>query len=217
MQMDASTESRRSYHSPRRQQQARLTRSAILDAALALFVERGYLATSLADIAQAAGVALTTVQAVFGTKPKLLAALWDVTIAGDDEAIPVADRAWFQEMLQEPDPRRQLELHARNSRRVKHRAGALMEVIHRAAQADPEIGERWRVMQDEFLENQALVVESLATKGALRPEVDVRQVAETLWTLNHPSLYHLLVHERGWSEERYEQWLADAFVHQLLR
>lgn len=206
----------RPYHSPRRQEQARLTRRAILDAALALFVERGYLATSLADVAQRAGVALTTIQAIFGTKPRLLAALWDRVIGGDEAALPVAEREWFRAVVEEPDARRQLALHARNSRQVKHRAGALMEVIHRAAQADSEIGERWQVMQNEFLENQALVAASLAAKGALRADLDVHQAAEMLWTLNHPSMYHLLVYERGWTEERYEEWLADAFVRQLL-
>ncbi len=214
--MKSSVESRRPYHSPRRQEQARQTRRAILDAALPLFVERGYPGTSLADIARAAGVALKTVQAIFGTKAKLLSALWDVTVAGDDAAISVAERAWFREMLGEPDARRQLELGARIARRIKHRAGALMEVIHRAAQADPEIRERWQQMQNQFLENQAMVAKSLAAKGALRADLEVADAAEIIWTLNHPSIYHLLVRERGWSEERYEHWLADAFIRQLL-
>jgi AcrR family transcriptional regulator len=215
--MKSRVESRRPYHSPRRQEQARLTQRAILDAALPLFVERGYAGTSLADIAQAAGVALKTVQAIFGTKAKLLSALWDVTVAGDDAAISVAERAWFREMLGEPDARRQLELGARVARRIKHRVGALTEVVRRAAQADPEIGDLWQQMQDQFLENQTMLAESLAAKGALRGGLDVAEVAEMLGTLNHPSVYYLLVYERGWSEERYEQWLADVFIHQLLR
>jgi AcrR family transcriptional regulator len=215
--MKSSTNSRRPYRSPRRQEQARLTRRAILDAALPLFVERGYAGTSLADIAQAAGVALKTVQAVFGTKAKLLSALWDVTVVGDDEANPVAERAWFREMMEEPDARRQLELGARVARRIKHRVGALTEVIRRAAQTDPEIGDLWQLFQDQYLENQTMMAESLAAKGALRDGLNVAGAAEMLWTLNHPSVYYLLVYERGWSEERYEQWLTDVFVHQLLR
>jgi AcrR family transcriptional regulator len=214
--MKSSAESRRPYHSPRRQEQARLTRRAILDAALPLFIERGYAGTSLADIAQAACVALKTVQAVFGTKAKLLSALWEVTVAGDDEAIPVAERAWFRDMLEEPDARRQLVLGARIATRIKHRVGALTEVIRRAAQTDPEIGGLWQLFQDQYLANQTMMAESLAAKGALRDGLDVADAAEMLWTLNHPSVYYLLVYERGWSEERYEQWLADAFVHQLL-
>jgi AcrR family transcriptional regulator len=215
--MKSRVESRRPYHSPRRQEQARLTRRAILDAALPLFIEYGYAGTSLADIAQAAGVALKTVQAVFGTKAKLLSALWDVTVVGDDEAIPVAERAWFWEMLTEPDARRQLELGARVATRIKHRVGALTEVIRRAAQADPEISDLWHLFQGQFLANQTMMAESLAAKGVLRDGLEVAEAAEMLWTLNHPSVYYLLVYERGWSEERYEHWLADAFVHQLLR
>jgi hypothetical protein len=94
--------------------------------------------------------------------------------------------------------------------------GALTEVIRRAAQTDPEIGDLWQLFQDQFLENQAMMAESLAAKGALRESLDVADAAEMLWTLNHPSVYYLLVYERGWSEEKYERWLADAFVHQLL-
>lgn len=216
MESRAALPSRRPYHSPRRQEQARLTRRAILDAALPLFVARGYAATSLADIAQAAGVALKTVQAVFGTKAKLLSALWDVSVVGDDAAIAVAQRAWFREALAEPDARRQLQLVARHGVQVKRRVGALAEVIRRAAPADPEIAALWQQMQDQFLENQAMVAQSLAAKGALRADLEVPEAAEQLWTLNHPALYHLLIYERGWSEERYESWLADAFIRQLL-
>jgi AcrR family transcriptional regulator len=205
--MKSSVQSRRPYHSPRRQEQARLTRRAILDAALPLFVECGYAGTSLADIAQGAGVALKTVQAVFGTKAKLLSALWDVTVVGDDEAIPLAERTWFREMLEEPDARRQLELGARIATQIKHRVGALTEVIRRAAHADPEIGNLWQLFQDQYLENQTMVAQSLAANGALRDGLDVADAAEMLWTLNHPSVYYLLVYERGWSEERYERWL----------
>jgi hypothetical protein len=95
--------------------------------------------------------------------------------------------------------------------------GALTEVVRRAAQSDPEIGERWQLMQDQFLVNQRMVAESLAAKGALRADLDTADAVEIIWALNHPSLYYLVVFERGWSEERYESWLAEAFICQLLR
>jgi AcrR family transcriptional regulator len=217
MEYVSSPKSRRPYHSPHRQEQARQTRRAILDAALRLFVRRGYSGASLAEIAQEAGVSLKTVEAAFGTKAKLLAALWDVSVVGDDEAVSLAERAWFREMLAEPDPRRQLALHARNARQIKQRVGALIEVVRVAAWSDPEIGARWRLIQDQFMENQRMVAESLAAKGALRPGLDAAGAAETLWMLNHPSVYCLAVFERAWSDDRYEDWLADAFIHQLLR
>jgi AcrR family transcriptional regulator len=143
MESESSAKSRRPYHSPRRQEQARQTRRAILEAARPLFIQRGYSGTSMGDIAQAAGVSLKTLEAIFGTKAKLLSALRDVSIAGDDEAVTLAERAHFREMLEEPGPQRQLALFAQISCRIKHRTAALNEVIRRAAQADGEIGELW--------------------------------------------------------------------------
>jgi AcrR family transcriptional regulator len=217
MTLESSTRSRRPYHSPRLQEQRRQTRLAILEAARSLFIERGYAGTSMGDIAAAARVSIKTVEAAFGTKAKLLAALWDVSVVGDAESVSLAERTWFQEMLNEPDPRRQLALHARNARRIKHGIGALSEVVRRAAQSDPEIAERWQLIQDQFLGNQRMVAESLVAKGALRAELDTANAVEIIWTLNHPAVYYLVVFERGWSEEQYEHWLADAFISQLLR
>jgi AcrR family transcriptional regulator len=207
----------RSYHSPLRQEQARQTRRAILDAALPLFVECGYAGTSMGDIARAAAVSIKTVEAIFGTKAKLLVALRDVTIVGDDQAIPLAERPWFQEMLAEPEPRRQLRLFAQGTCRIKHRTARLNEVIRRAAPGDPEIGQLWQVVQEQMMADLRMVAERLAAKGVLREQLDLAQAAEILWLLNHPSVYYLAIVERGWPEEQFEQWLADAFIHQLLR
>ena len=216
MELESSPKSRRSYHSPYRQEQARHTRLAILEAARPLLIERGYAGTSMGDIARAAGVSIKTVEAIFGTKAQLLTVLRDISIAGDDDTIPVAERAWYQEMLEEPDPRRQLALFAQGSCRIKKRTAALNEVIRRAAQIDPEIGELWQIFQEQYMADQRPVAKTLAAKGALRAGMDAIEAAEIIGLLNHPSVYYLGVFERAWSEERYEQWLADAFVQQLL-
>lgn len=171
----------------------------------------------MTDIAQRAGVSLRTVEAIFGTKAKLLTALRDVTIVGDDEAIPVAERSWFREMLDEPDPRHQLQLFVEVTCRIKNRTARLNEVIRRAASSDPEIGHLWQVIQEQLMADLRLVVERLAAKGALRKELDVVQASKILWLLNHPSVYYLAIVEGEWTEEQFEQWLADAFVHELLR
>ena len=128
----------------------------------------------------------------------------------------MGERGWFREVVEEPDPERQLRLNARNSRMVKVRAGALMEVIRSAAPADPGVGALWERIQAEFYENQRSVVESLHEKGSLRPGLDVDRASDILWTLNHPALYPLLVRERGWTPERYEEWLGDVLCEQLL-
>src|SRR5215207_6659023 len=97
---------RRSYHSPRRQQQAAATRRSILDAAQRLFEEHGYPATTMEQVAAEAGVALKTVYSAFATKSGLLRALWDLRLKGDADDAPVAERPRYREVLDEPDPQR---------------------------------------------------------------------------------------------------------------
>jgi AcrR family transcriptional regulator len=206
----------RPYDSPLRRRQAAATRRQILLAALELFERDGYAATSIAAIAAAAGVSPKTVYLACETKSGVLRALWHLLLRGEAEDVPVGAQAWFQEVLDEPDPHRQLALDMRNSRIVKVRAGAVMEVIRGAAAGDPEIGALWERIQTEFHANQRAVVQSLADKRALKPGLDVDSAADILWSLNHPSLYRLLTVERGWSPERYEQWTTELLRSQLL-
>jgi AcrR family transcriptional regulator len=205
---------RRRYDSPRRREQAEATRRDILAAAQRLFEAHGYAATTMAAIAAEAGVALKTVYVAFETKSGLLRALWHLVLRDDLDEVPVGEQAWFREVLAEPDPERQLRLNGRNSRIVKERAGALMEVIRAAAPSDPEIGALWQRIESEFHANQRAVVESLARKDVLKGDVDA--AADVLWALNHPSLYALLANGRGWTPERYEAWLGDLLCAQLL-
>src|SRR4051812_38686239 len=130
---------KRSYDSPRRREQAAATRSDILRSAQRLFVQQGYAATTVAAIAADAGVALKTVYSVFESKAGVLRALWNVLLRDDDADVPVMHRSWFREVLDEPDPTRQLELNARNSRVVKSRIGPALEVIRHGAPLDPDI------------------------------------------------------------------------------
>jgi AcrR family transcriptional regulator len=207
---------RRRYDSPRRREQAAATRMDILEAAQRLFERQGYSGTSMAAIAAEAQVAVKTVYLAFETKRGVLLALWHLLLRGDEEPIPVGERAWFQEVVEEPNPARQLRLNARNSRIVKERAGALMEILRNAAPADPELEALWNRIQAEFYDNQRSIVEVLERKNALKAGLDVSRATDILWALNHPSLYRLLVGDRGWTPERYEEWLADAFCSELL-
>jgi AcrR family transcriptional regulator len=207
---------RRRYDSTRRRAQAAVTRRAILAAAQRLFERDGYTATSMAAVAREAGVAVKTVYLAFETKGGLMRAVWHLLLRGDDDAAPVANREWYLEVLNETDPVRRLELNARNAVAVKTRAGALWEAIRTAAPADPDVAELWRRIQTEFHDNQRAVVKGLAETGSLRPELDVDSATDILWTINHPSTYWLLVGERGWSTERFAEWLAATFREQLL-
>ena len=208
--------SRRRYHSPLRVEQAAATRRGILEAAQRLFEREGYSATSMAAIAAQANVSLKTVYVTFETKSGLLRALWHMLLRGDEDAVPVGERPWFRAVLDEPDSERQLRLNVRNARLVRARVGPLLQVVRRAASADPEIDELWTRIQAEFYDNQQSVVEVLHEKKALRPGLDVARAADILWSLNHPDLYWLLVNERGWTPDQHEEWLADLLCEQLL-
>jgi AcrR family transcriptional regulator len=208
--------SRRPYHSPRRRQQAAATRQAVLDAAERLFVRDGYPATTMEAIAGEADVSVKTVYLPFSTKSGLLRALWDLRLKGDGEDAPVAQHEWFREVMEEPDPRRKLQINARNSRLAKIRIGALFEVIRGAAEIDADCGALWQLIQTDFHANQQTIVESIARAGGLRRGLDVARATDILWTLNHPDVWALLAGKRGWSPHAYETWLAESSCAQLL-
>jgi AcrR family transcriptional regulator len=206
----------RRYDSPRRREQAAATRREILEAAQRLFERQGYAATTMAAIAAEAGVALKTVYVAFETKSGVLRALWHLLLRGDEEDAPITERPWYREVLAEPEPERQLRLGAHNSRLVKERAATLMGVIRSAAAANADIEGLWARIESDFYVNQRAIVEVLDAKGALRDGLDVARAADIMWTLNHPDLWHLLVGQRGWTPEAWEQWFADTVCDQLL-
>jgi AcrR family transcriptional regulator len=206
----------RRYNSPRRREQAAATRTAILEAAQRLFEQQGYAATTIAAIAAEAEVASKTVYLAFETKAGVLRALWNTQLRGDLQDIPIPEREWYRETVEEPDPERQLLLNARNSRAVKTRIGSVAEVIRTAAPAEPELAALWDRMQAEFHAAQGAIVESLAEKKALRRGLDVERATDILWALNHPDVWQLLVRERGWTPEEWERWFADSSRSQLL-
>ncbi len=207
----------RSYNSSRRREQAAATRRDILGAAQRLFERQGYAATTMAAIAAESGVALKTVYLAFETKSGVLRALWNHLLRGDEGEAPVAERSWYREVVEEPDPQRQLRLNARNSRAAKTRIAGVLKVIREAAPVEPDTGALWERIQTEFHANQRVIVERLAERKALRRGLDVDRATDILWTLNHPDVWQLLVGERGWTPEQYEQWFGDTACAQLLR
>jgi AcrR family transcriptional regulator len=215
--MAEGVKSKRRYHSPRRQEQAAATRRSILEAAQRLFERHGYPATTMEAIATEAGVALKTVYVAFETKSRLLRALWDLLLKGDQDEAAVAERPWYRQILEEPDAERQLRLTARNSRAVKQRIAALLEVIRDAAPVDADIAALWSLIQSDFYDNQRVIVESIHTKKRLRRGLDVTHATDILWTLNHPDLWLLLVGKRGWRPDQFEQWFGDTACSQLLQ
>jgi AcrR family transcriptional regulator len=208
---------KRRYDSPLRREQAAATRRRILKAAQPLLERDGYTSTSMAAIAAAAAVSLKTVYLAFETKSGLLHALWHLLLRGDEEPVPVGERAWFRAVLEEPQPERKLRLNVHNATTVRARIGPLLQVLRDAAPTEPEISELWTQIQAEFYDNQHAVVVDLDERKALRPGLDVTRATDILWTLNHPDVYRLLVTERAWAPDEHEEWLADLLCSQLLR
>jgi AcrR family transcriptional regulator len=207
---------KRRYESTRRREQAQATRRAVLAVAQRRFEQDGYAATTIADVAREAGVSSKTVYLAFESKGGLLRAVWNLLLRGEHDDRPIAEQGWYLDMLDETDPQRQLRLNARNSAAGKQRISRILEVIRSAAASDEDIEALWRRIQSDYRVNQRAIVERLAANGGLSPALDVDRATDVLWTINHPNVWQLLVVERGWTPEQYEQWTADAACRELL-
>ena len=214
--MSESVKRRRAYDSPRRREQARATRNAVLEAARALFIERGYVATTIDAIAALAKVAPETVYAVFGTKRSILAELVDVSVAGGDEAPPIFAQPWVQEMRDEPDPRRRLQILAGNGRAILERRAAIDEVVRSAAAADPEIATLWERGKAQRYAGQRAALEMVMGAASPRDSIDLETAADILYAIGSPETYRILVVDRGWSGSRFARWYGETLARLLL-
>ncbi|KAB8164642.1 TetR family transcriptional regulator [Streptomyces sp. 3MP-14] len=198
-----------------RAERTRRTRERIVAAARELFVERGYGATSLREVADRAGVAVQTVYFVFGNKRALYKDVVDTSIAGDAEPVATMDRPWFREACAAPTAAGQLRLHARGTGAVLARVAPITPMMAAAAATDPEIAAQWPEGPDPRLTVQRAAAEALVGKPGARPGLTVEAAADVLFGLLSPELYLLFVRDRGWSQERWEEWAVDALTAQL--
>jgi AcrR family transcriptional regulator len=207
---------RRRYISPRRQAQAEQTRRAIIEAARALFEQHGYVATTMAAIAERAEVSLETVYAAAGTKPALVRLLVETAISGVDEPVAAEERDYVRAVRAEPDAARKLAIYAGAVRRVQARMAPLFRILQAAAPSQPELAALWTEIAERRSRNMRLFAAELAETGQMREDVSVEEAADIIWATNAAEFYTLLVHERGWEPERFERWLADAWRRLLL-
>jgi TetR/AcrR family transcriptional regulator, regulator of autoinduction and epiphytic fitness len=200
----------------RRQRRARQTRQRILTAAAELFARQGYAATTMQQIAERADVAWQTVYAVFGTKAAVLSAVFDVAVAGDDELVPVAERPFVQAIRGAADPRAKAAIFARHLRESAARTAGVLSVIEAAAATDPEISELWRTLAGQGVRGMTLAATGFRDQGVLRPDLTIARAADILWLYVGPWTYRVLVTERGWTLDEYEEWLARTLYTQLM-
>lgn len=205
----------RRYVSPVRDEQAAATRRRVRDAAHQLFVDRGYVATSMTDVAAAAGVSRPTVFNVFGSKAALLKEVADVALAGDDAPLDLHARPLGRRILAEQDPDELLRLQARYAAEVMERAAPLLEVVTAAAHADPEAAALLATQEEGRLHGIGVVVDRLHDLGALRPGLSVRRAKESLWLLTGGEPWRL-AQAKGWARSGYERWLLSCMRALLL-
>jgi AcrR family transcriptional regulator len=206
----------RRYDSSRRKEAAAQTRSSILAAARELFVSNGYGTTTVGAIADRAGVAQDTVYAAVGTKPAIFRLLIESALSGRDEAVPGAQREYAVQMRAAGDLRSKLAIYAAAVTVIQGRLAPLFVALRAAASANPELAQLGREISERRARNMRDLADDLATTGELRADVGRDEIADVIWATNSSEYYALLVLERGWTPERFQRWLLDAWARLLL-
>ncbi|GAB2643424.1 TetR/AcrR family transcriptional regulator [Kribbella swartbergensis] len=199
----------------KRAEKAQETRRRIIQAATDLFVEDGYGATNLQDIADRAGVAVQTIYFVFGNKRALLKELVDVTIAGDAEPVATMDRPWFTDAIAAATAEELLTAYVPGSSAVLARVSPIMRVLEAAVANDPEVATLWPQDEDLRYVVQRAAADALVGKPGARDGLTTEEAADILYGILSPELYLLFVRDRGWSHDRWVQWSGETLRTQL--
>jgi AcrR family transcriptional regulator len=188
-----------------RAERARLTRRAIVEAAVALFLEHGYGATTLAQVAARAGVAVQTVYFHYGNKAALLKEALDVAAVGDDEPVPLLERPWVRQIQAEPDPRRVIALWVAQGRVILERVAPILSLVRGAMGTDPDLAAQWRVNEEQRRTAYRFLVALLNDRHALRPGLSADEAADLAFLVESAENYLVATTVLGWSPARWEQ------------
>jgi len=207
---------KRAYRSPTRAAAAAATRARIRDAAARLLTEYGYVATTMRQIAAAAGVGERTLYDAFPTKAALFAHTLGVATVGDEDPVRVADRPEVIATRDQADPRAAIAQLVAYATALLERAGDLIMVSVEAAGADPDMRSAADAGARATHQVELGLTEQLHSRGALRDGLDPVTAADILYALGSPHLHQLLRRHRGWTAEQYRTWLQNAIVRELL-
>ena len=188
----------------------------IIEAAKTLFVARGYPATTLEAIAEAANTSLPTLYRLFASKRELLSAVVDVSFAGDDEPVAFGDRPEVQAARAEPDPQALIKAFAGITGQFMQRSSAVMRVLASASEVDNDAAELMDQIRQQRHTGQSRIVAALAERDALDPSIQFSQAVDLTYAILSPEVHHLLTAERGWTGEQYERFLQRALRALLL-
>lgn len=206
---------RESRETGRGQARTRLARRAVVHSARTLFLERGYAATTIEAISEHSDVPSPTVYRLFSSKLGILKALLDTSIAGDDQPIAVQERPDVATLFTEADPHQLLAGFAGITAAINQRTNDVYRVLLSAAGSDPAAAKLLGEIRQQRDQGQRRIARSLSRAHSLKPGLRERDAADLIHALMSPEVYRLLVGDRGWTPERYEQWLATTLAQQL--
>lgn len=204
----------RKYDASRRQAQARDTQLAIARAAQQLFIEQGYGRTTMVEVARAAAVSVETVYATFKNKATLLHRVWDITVGGDDEEIVFHERPEVLAIRSEPDLGTRFMLHASLSTATMRRITPFLRALDGAAGSEPSAADMLDEIGRQRLAGLSVMASEAVKTGQLA--VSEEECRDIIWAFTDGALWHRLVEERGWSDERYATWVGQMWVHMMV-
>ena len=188
------------------------TEARLVRAATELFGERGYAATTLAEVADRAGLAPRTVYLRFATKADLLQRCIGVAIAGDAEPVPIADRTWIIDAMTAPTLAARLHQMAAITAALMDRAGPLLAVANQAAGTEPSIAAAGDAGRQETKRTLAEFWQRAAEDGLLPARSDVGWLTDTATLLAHADTYLLVTSTNGWDIATYRRWLETTWT-----
>ncbi|MBY6387383.1 TetR/AcrR family transcriptional regulator [Rhodococcus erythropolis] len=187
-------------------------RRKIIEAAREVFVDPGYAAATIKQLAAAAGVSVQSVYFAFGNKPSVLSALLDVAVAGDEEKTATLDRPWVAAALGAPHPLGQLRIQVHHGRLILERTADILLALRAAASADEDAARLWQINRTQRRTVQEHLMVGIVEKA---PTVDLETAVNVALTLLSPETYTDLVVGAGWTGQKYEEWVVNTLAATL--
>lgn len=191
----------------RRVERRAQTEMRLVETATALFVDRGYAATTLAEVAEHAGLAPRTLYLRFRSKADLLRRCIGVAIAGDDGEATIAERTWMTETMTASTLAERLRLMAAVTATLMSRSGDLLDVAQQAAATEPAIAAAAQAGREETRRVLGEFWRQSDKDGLLPPGCDIEWLTETATLLAHADTFLLLRKTVGWEISGYQDWL----------
>ena len=198
-----------------RRDRARATRLRITKAAYALFCERGYAGTTMADVAAAADVAVQTVYFTFHTKSELLSRAYDLAVLGEGDPLPPEQQPWHARMIAEPNLVPALRIVVEGIGEILSRATPLDTVVRAGAGSDPDTA-RIRALHEGWrADGYRRMLDVLSSKAPLRPGVPPERATQLLLLYAGMDVYRVLVMDFGWTHDDWISWTVSAIAEQV--